>query len=105
MASDTHIKFEGVEGESQPMSRHKGWIEVLSWSLGCRCGQPASARSRGGGFDLRGQARVAADITFTHQYDKASPVLAKKSRHPGIHFPTVTLVTGRKTGDMARRTT
>ena len=31
MAIDTHIKFDGVEGESTHVN-HKGEIEVLSWS-------------------------------------------------------------------------
>ncbi len=34
MAIDTHIKFDGVEGESSHKD-HKGEIEVLSWSVGC----------------------------------------------------------------------
>ena len=33
MAIDTHIKFDGVEGESTHKD-HKGEIEVLSWSWG-----------------------------------------------------------------------
>jgi type VI secretion system secreted protein Hcp len=31
MASDVHIKFEGVDGEATHKD-HKGEIEVLSWS-------------------------------------------------------------------------
>ena len=33
MPIDTHIKFDGIDGESTDRD-HKGEIEVLSWSWG-----------------------------------------------------------------------
>jgi len=33
MATDTHIKFDGVDGEATHAD-HKGEIEVLSWTWG-----------------------------------------------------------------------
>lgn len=67
---DHHIKFAGVEGESLSKD-HKGEIEVLSWSWGL---SSSGAPSTGGGG---GAGRAKAEpFTFTHLYDKASPVLA-----------------------------
>ena len=50
MAIDTHIKFDGVDGESTH-KEHKGEIELLSWDWGvsnaeCRLGAAARARAR-----------------------------------------------------------
>lgn len=92
MASDMHIKFEGVEGEST-QADHKGWIEILSWSWGVSAD---TSFGKGTGGAAVGKP-VSQDLTFTHVYDKASPVLAQKLTK-GIHFPTVTL-TAAKTGD------
>jgi type VI secretion system secreted protein Hcp len=91
MASDTHIKFDGVDGESTHAD-HKGEIEVLSWSWGLSNASSAVAGSGSG----KGKASPG-DLHFTHTYDKASPVLAKKCAQ-GVHFPTVT-VTARKAGE------
>ncbi|MDE2613581.1 MAG: type VI secretion system tube protein Hcp [Burkholderiales bacterium] len=90
MAIDTHIKFDGVEGESTHQD-HKGEIEVLSWTWGVsNVGQSA------GGGSGKGKAS-GGDLHITHLYDKASPVLAKKCVQ-GVHFPTVVL-TSRKSGE------
>jgi type VI secretion system secreted protein Hcp len=91
MNIDTHIKFDGVDGESNHQD-HKGEIEVLSWSWGV---SNASTAASGGGSG-RGKAQ-AGDLQFVHLYDKASPVLAKKCAQ-GVHFPTVVL-TARKAGE------
>ena len=91
MAIDTHIKFDGVEGESTHQD-HKGEIEVLSWSWGV---SNASGAAVGGGSG-RGKAQLQ-DFHFMHAYDKASPVLAKKCAQ-GVHFPTV-VITARKSGE------
>ena len=45
MSTDSHIKFDGVEGESTHKD-HKGEIEVLSWSWGVQ--QPSGAGAGGG---------------------------------------------------------
>ena len=91
MAIDTHMKFDGVDGESTHQD-HKGEIVVLSWAWGV---QNDSSAATGGG---RGKGKATpGDIHFTHEYDKASPVLAKKCAQ-GTHFPTVVL-TSRKSGE------
>ena len=90
MATDTHIKFDGVEGEATHKD-HPKEIEVLSWSHG------VSNMSHGsGGGAGKGKADPAA-FSFTHYYDKASPTLMKYASN-GKHFPTVVL-TARKSGE------
>ena len=91
MASDVHIKFEGVDGEATHKD-HKGEIEVLSWSWSAVNG--SASKSGGGSGKGKGDP---GDFSFTHVYDKASPVLAKKCVQ-GVHFPTV-VVTARKSGE------
>ncbi len=91
MSIDTHIKFDGVEGESSHAD-HKGEIDVLSWKWDVT---NASSAGKGGGSGL-GKATPGAFV-FTHAYDKASPVLAKNCAS-GKHFATVVL-TARKAGE------
>jgi len=93
MAIDTHIKFDGVDGESQHQD-HKGEIEVLSWSWGVN-NVNAGAFSSGTGSG-KGKA-TPNDFTFMHLYDKASPLLARRCAD-GKHFDKVTL-TARKSGE------
>jgi type VI secretion system secreted protein Hcp len=91
MAIDTHIKFDGIQGESTHVD-HKGEVEVLSWSWGV---SRAGAVHGGGGSSV-GKAQPA-DLHIMHIYDKASPLLAKKCAQ-GVHFPAVVL-TARKAGE------
>jgi type VI secretion system secreted protein Hcp len=90
MAIDTHIKFDGVDGEATHKD-HKGEIEVLSWSWGV-----SNAAGTTGGGSGRGKA-TPGDMHFMHLYDKASPVLAKQCAN-GKHFKSVVL-TSRKSGE------
>jgi type VI secretion system secreted protein Hcp len=90
MAIDTHIKFDGVDGEATHKD-HKGEVEVLSWSWGV-----SNASNVSGGGSGKGKANPG-DFSLVHLYDKASPILAKKCAQ-GAHFPTVTL-TARKAGE------
>jgi type VI secretion system secreted protein Hcp len=90
MATDTHIKFDGVDGEATHAD-HKGEIEILSWSHGVSNGSHGS-----GGGAGRGKADPQP-FMFTHHYDKASPTLMKKCAN-GTHFPKVVL-TSRKSGE------
>lgn len=90
MSSDTHIKFDGVEGEATHKD-HKGEIEVLSWSWNV-----SNSTLGSGGGSGKGKANPG-DFVFTHTYDKASPVLAKQGTS-GKHFKTVVL-TARKAGE------
>ena len=79
MASDFHIKFDGVEGEATHKD-HKGEIELLSWSW--EVTQTAGAATGGGSG--RGKA-TPGEFVISHVYDKASPVLAKHCA-AGKHF-------------------
>ena len=90
MSTDTHIKFDGVEGESTHKD-HKGEIDVLSWSWNV-----SNNTSLAGGGSGKGKANPG-DFVFTHTYDKASPVLAKQCAS-GKHFKSVKL-TARKAGE------
>lgn len=90
MAIDTHLKFDGVEGESTHQD-HKGEVEILSWTWGV-----SNASHGAGGGSGKGKA-TPGDFHFTHLYDKASPVLAKKCAQ-GAHFKDVVL-TSRKAGE------
>ncbi len=90
MPTDTHIKFDGVDGESNHKD-HKGEIEVLSWSWGI-----SNASGLAGGGSGKGKG-TPGEFNFDHEYDKASPVLSKKCAQ-GAHFPSV-VVTARKSGD------
>ena len=90
MSSDSHIKFDGVEGESTHKD-HKGEIEVLSWSWNV-----SQSVALAGGGSGRGKANPG-DMSFTHHYDKASPVLAKHCAS-GKHFKDAVL-TARKAGE------
>ena len=90
MSSDSHLKFEGVDGEAIHKD-HKGEIEVLSWSWSVS----QHAGTAGGGSG-KGKADPG-EFSFVHVYDKASPVLAKQCVS-GKHFATATL-TSRKAGE------
>ena len=90
MAIDTHIKFDGVDGEATHED-HKGEIEVLSWSWNV-----SNVSNITGGGSGKGKANPG-DFSFMHLYDKASPNLAKKCAQ-GVHFPNVVL-TARKAGE------
>ena len=91
MASDFHIKIDGVDGESKHKD-HKNEIEVLAWQWGVH---NASGIISGGGSG-KGKAEPG-EFLFSHEYDKASPVLAKHCV-TGKHFPKLVL-TCRKSGD------
>lgn len=90
MKSDFHIKFDGVEGEATHKD-HKGEIELLSWDWEVKQSVAAS-----GGGTGRGKAEPGAFV-IRHNYDKASPVLAKHCA-AGKHFATAVL-TARKAGE------
>lgn len=90
MAIDTHLKFDGVEGESTHVD-HKGEVDILSWTWGV-----SNASHTAGSGSGKGKA-TAGDMHFTHLYDKASPILAKKCAQ-GVHFKEV-VMTSRKSGE------
>ena len=91
MAIDTHIKFDGVDGEATH-NDHKNEIQVLSWGWNVSNATNVGA----GGGSGKGKAE-AGELWFDHTYDKASPILAKKCAQ-GAHFKEVVL-TSRKAGE------
>jgi len=91
MAVDYFLKIEGVEGESKD-SKHKGEIDVLSWSWGES--QSGSAATAGG----HGSGKVSMqDFHFVMQVNKSSPKLLQACAN-GKHFTKATLVC-RKAGE------
>ena len=90
MASDIFAKLGDIKGESFD-DKHKGEIEVLSWSWGIT--QSGTMAHGGGGGE--GKANFN-DFNFTHHIDKASPVLMKACA-TGEHIKDAT-ITVRKAG-------
>lgn len=66
---DFFIKIDGIEGESKD-SKHKGWIDVLSFSYAV---SQSSSAFTGGGVGV-GKANFDA-LVFEHYADKATPNL------------------------------
>ena len=91
MAIDTHIKFDGIDGESTHKD-HKGEVAVLSWSWGLTS---ATGSSTGAGAGSR--KAVPQEMRIVHRYDKASPMLAKQAVM-GKHVP-IAVLTARKAGE------
>lgn len=71
MAYDCYLLLDGIEGESTD-SKHKNWIEVLSFNTGVD--QGGSSHS-GGGASTTGRANFA-DFTVTKYFDKSTPKLS-----------------------------
>jgi type VI secretion system secreted protein Hcp len=89
VASDIFAKIGDIKGESLD-DKHKGEIEVLSWSWGVT--NPAKVAKGGGGA---GKAKFQ-DLSFTHKIDTASPLLMKGCA-TGRHLKEAT-ITHRKAG-------
>jgi type VI secretion system secreted protein Hcp len=88
--SDMFLKIEGIEGESAD-HKHKGEIDLLSWSWGQS--NSGTMHTGGGG----GAGKVAMnDFHFTMHINKATPKLAEKCAI-GEHIKKATL-TCRKAG-------
>jgi len=90
MASGIFAKIGNIKGESLD-SKHKGEVELLSWSWGVA--QSGTMAHGGGGGS--GKASFH-DFNFTHHIDKASPVLLKACA-TGEHIKEAT-ITVRKAG-------
>ena len=71
MACDTFLKLDGVPGESTD-DKHKGEIEILSFSWGASSSGSIGSSTTGGGV---GKA-VFSDFSFQKKVDLASPKLA-----------------------------
>lgn len=90
MGMDLFARIGDIEGESSD-DKHKGAIEVISWSWGVS--REASAPRAGGGATRK---PTFAGFTITHLFDKASPSLMKACAS-GEHIKEAT-VTARKAG-------
>lgn len=88
--TDFFLKIDGVDGESVD-EKHKGEIDVESWSWGAT---NIGSAGHGGGS---GAGKVdPQDFHFVKRYDKASPTLFKAIA-TGQHFKTAVFV-ARKAG-------
>jgi type VI secretion system secreted protein Hcp len=90
MASDIFAKIGDIKGESLD-DKHKGEIEVLSFSWGVT----NSGTIGGGGGGAAGKATFH-NLSFMHIIDKASPLLLKACA-TGEHIKEAT-ITQRKAG-------
>jgi type VI secretion system secreted protein Hcp len=90
VASDIFAKIGDIKGESLD-DKHKDEIEVLSWSWGVT----NAGAMRGGSGGGEGKASFH-DLSFTHNIDKASPVLMRGCA-TGTHLKEAT-ITHRKAG-------
>ena len=90
MASDIFAKIGDIKGESLD-DKHKDEIEVLSWSWGV-----SNAGAIKGGSGAGAHKASFHDLSFTHNIDKASPVLMQ-SCATGVHLKEAT-ITHRKAG-------
>jgi type VI secretion system secreted protein Hcp len=88
-ASDIFAKLGDIKGESLD-DKHKGEIEVLSWSWGV-----TNVVTPAGGGAASGKPKFQ-DFSFTHRIDKASPVLMRACA-TGVHLKEAT-ITHRKAG-------
>jgi type VI secretion system secreted protein Hcp len=91
MASDIFAKIGDIKGESLD-SKHKDEVEILSWSWGV---SQSGSIAQGGGGGGAGKANFN-DFNFTHNVDKASPVLLKACA-TGEHIKEAT-ISARKAG-------
>ena len=69
MAVDYFLLIDGIEGESAD-AKHKGWLDVLSWSWGETMAVAAGGGAGGGAGKVQMQ-----DLHFTTRVSKASPKL------------------------------
>jgi len=94
MAFDTFVKLDGIPGESTD-SKHKDWIEILSFSHGLHQPTSITASSAGGA----GAERVNhQDFNISKLLDKASPKIYENCC-TGKHIKEVTIEMCRAGGD------
>jgi len=92
MATDMFLKIDDIDGESVD-SKHKGWIDVQSWSWGMS--HPGTSHSGTGS----GSGRVSVqDLSIVKYIDKATPNLTKLCCK-GKHFQLATLEVRKAGGD------
>jgi type VI secretion system secreted protein Hcp len=82
MASDMFLKLEGIDGESTD-DKHKGEMEILSFSWGCNSQASIGSASTGGGASKA----TFQEFQITKMADLASPKMALISANGG-HIKT-----------------
>lgn len=95
MPGNAFIKFDGIKtGESTHSSNsgEKGWIEISDWSWDI---EADTSFLKGAGASV-GKPQPGS-LSFSHYYDKASPVIMQKIVQ-GKHFPKVYIVMLKQTG-------
>jgi type VI secretion system secreted protein Hcp len=97
MAWDTYIKIDGIPGESTD-SKHKDWIEILSYTWGV---EQLHAGSRSQAGAASSQRCDHKDFTFVHALDKASPKLFLACAD-GTHIKNIVVELCRATGDKTK---
>ena len=97
MAFDAFIKIDGIPGESTD-SKHKDWIEILSFEQGIK--QPPSATRSSAGGASSGRATFE-DFSVNKLVDKASPLLYQACAS-GKHIKEVTVEMCRAGGDKVK---
>lgn len=91
---DMFLKIDGIEGESTD-DKYKGWIEILSFSLGATNPTTATRSSVGGA----GSERVNLhDVHIVKQIDKASVKIFEQCCS-GLPVKEVTISLNRAGGD------
>lgn len=83
MAVDMFLKIDGIDGESIA-HKHKGDIELLSFSWGL-----AQTRATSGGGGGAGKTQVQ-DFSIVKQMNSSSPLLMERCC-TGEHIPSVTM--------------
>jgi len=91
MSIEYALKLDGITGENAA-AKHKGEIEVLSWSWGAS--NPTSIHGTG----LSAGKVSLSDLTISKPVDKASAKLLELCC-TGKHIPTGTLSCSKSTGD------
>jgi type VI secretion system secreted protein Hcp len=94
MPFDGFLKIDGIEGESTD-DKHKGEIEILSYSQGVSQSITGTASATG---TFTGQRADLTPITITKQLDKSSPKLAAACAN-GDHIKSALLTLHRAGGD------
>src|SRR5215210_7552682 len=86
MAVDMFLKIDGIEGDARD-TRHKGEIEILSFSWGV-----VNTGSNTGGGGGAGKV-VPSDFSIMKALDKATPKLFERMCE-GSHIPEVNVSVG-----------
>lgn len=84
MAVDMYIQIEGIKGDSTD-SKHKDWVEVMSFSHKIEQATGGSASAQG---SHTGGRADHDDFSFTKRLDSATPVLAQYAC-TGKHIPKI----------------